>query len=222
VRFQELLLNSKLLFISGMAGAKSKGRGEECISQNLRIFRGHNGKLVMLFFANSQRKEFKRYVSIPRESTSSRVRASNHDDIANSWLVNCIGAIKPPKKDGRPVTIDLNPNFDLLSSMRNLTIQFIDDDGQCTFDLPVTLWLFSCPGIGLFIPVISRLQSILPGVVMRPDDWMITLRRRDKTLYPSQTFYNDYRLWMAEFLEIIGCTKYRDTICPGGHCLKTY
>lgn len=65
VRFQELLLGSKLIFIGGMAEAKSKGRGEECISQNLRILRGHNGKRVMLFFANSQRRELKRYISIP-------------------------------------------------------------------------------------------------------------------------------------------------------------
>lgn len=65
IRFQELLLGSKLIFIGGMAEAKSKGRGEECISQNLRILRGHNGKRVMLFFANSQRRELKRYVSIP-------------------------------------------------------------------------------------------------------------------------------------------------------------
>ena len=53
------------MFIGGMAEAKSKGRGEECISQNLRILRGQNGKRIMLFFANSQRKELKRYVSIP-------------------------------------------------------------------------------------------------------------------------------------------------------------
>ena len=52
-----------------MAEAKSKGRGEECISQNLRILRGHNGKRVMLYFANSQRGALKRYVSIPRESS---------------------------------------------------------------------------------------------------------------------------------------------------------
>lgn len=67
VQFQELLLGSKLVFLAGIAEAKSKGRGEECISQNLRILRGHNNKRVMLFFANSQRKELKRYVSIPRE-----------------------------------------------------------------------------------------------------------------------------------------------------------
>ncbi|OQE90301.1 hypothetical protein PENNAL_c0012G02957 [Penicillium nalgiovense] len=110
VRFQELLLGSKLIFIGGMAEAKSKGRGEECISQNLRILRGHNGKRVMLFFANSQRRELKRYVSIP---------------------LTCIGSIKPPKKAGRPALLDLNPNFEILSQMRNLTVQFLDDD-DCT------------------------------------------------------------------------------------------
>ena len=52
-----------------MAEAKSKGRGEECISQNLRILRGHNNKRVILYFANSQRGQFKRYVSIPSESS---------------------------------------------------------------------------------------------------------------------------------------------------------
>ncbi|OGE57897.1 hypothetical protein PENARI_c001G01412 [Penicillium arizonense] len=107
VRFQEILLGSKLIFIGGMAEAKSKGRGEECISQNLRILRGHNGKRVMLFFANSQRRELKRYVSIP---------------------LNCVGGIKPPKKAGRPATLDLNPNFEILSQMRTFTVQFLDDD----------------------------------------------------------------------------------------------
>jgi hypothetical protein len=60
-----------MIFIGGMAEAKSKGRGEECISQNLRILRGHNGKRVMLFFANSQRGGLKRYVSIPRKNSRS-------------------------------------------------------------------------------------------------------------------------------------------------------
>jgi hypothetical protein len=68
VLFQEILLGSKLVFIGGMAEAKSKGRGEECISQNLRILRGQNNKRVMLYFANSQRGGLKRYVSLPRES----------------------------------------------------------------------------------------------------------------------------------------------------------
>lgn len=48
-------------------------------------------------------------------------------------LVTCIGSIKPPKKAGRPALLDLNPNFEILSQMRNLTVQFLDDDGQCAF-----------------------------------------------------------------------------------------
>lgn len=67
VRFQEALFARKVIFVAGVAEIKSKGRGEECISQNLRILRTPNGKQTILFFANSQRKEKKRYVSIPGE-----------------------------------------------------------------------------------------------------------------------------------------------------------
>ncbi|KAF7713252.1 Uncharacterized protein PECH_003130 [Penicillium ucsense] len=111
-QFQELLLNAKLIFLGGMAEAKSKGRGEECISQNLRILRGHNGKRVMLFFANSQRGPLKRYVSLP---------------------LNCVENVKPAKKAGRPVLVELNPNFDLLSQMRNLQITFLNHEDSKTF-----------------------------------------------------------------------------------------
>ncbi|PYH88773.1 hypothetical protein BO71DRAFT_127122 [Aspergillus ellipticus CBS 707.79] len=112
VQFQELILGSKLIFIAGMAEAKSKGRGEECISQNLRALRGHNGKEVLLFFANSQRKELKRYVHIP---------------------VNCIDSFNPGKKAGKPVTLQLQPNFDLLSQMKTLNILFLDDSDRIAF-----------------------------------------------------------------------------------------
>jgi hypothetical protein len=47
--------------------------------------------------------------------------------------VNCVGSVKPPKKAGRPVIIELNPNFEILSQMRNLQITFLNDDGQCSF-----------------------------------------------------------------------------------------
>lgn len=112
VRFQESLLAAKLVFMAGIAEAKSKGRGEECISQNLRILRGGNGKLVLLFFANSQRKELKRYVSIP---------------------INCIDKVNPGKKAGRPVVLDLLPNFDILSQMKWLQIRFLDDEDRKYF-----------------------------------------------------------------------------------------
>ncbi|PKX92868.1 uncharacterized protein P174DRAFT_432230 [Aspergillus novofumigatus IBT 16806] len=122
VQFQELILAAKLVFIAGIAEAKSKGRGEECISQNLRIFRGYNGKQVMLFFANSQRKELKRYVSIP---------------------VNCIETVNPGKKAGRPVVLELHPNFDILSQMKSLHIQFLDD--QDTLWSPERIFWYPTP-----------------------------------------------------------------------------
>ncbi|KAL4957072.1 hypothetical protein BDW69DRAFT_191906 [Aspergillus filifer] len=112
LQFQELILASKLIFIAGIAEAKSKGRGEECISQNLRILRGHSGKLVMIFFANSQRKERKRYVSIP---------------------LSCIDSVTPGKNTRRPVVLQLQPNFDHLAQMKTLQIQFLDGEDQRAF-----------------------------------------------------------------------------------------
>jgi flavin reductase (DIM6/NTAB) family NADH-FMN oxidoreductase RutF len=67
IRFQEILLDQKLLFVAGVEVAKSKGRGEECISQNLRILRAKNGRRTIVLFANSQRKERKGYILIPCE-----------------------------------------------------------------------------------------------------------------------------------------------------------
>ncbi|KAL4763620.1 uncharacterized protein BDW70DRAFT_157631 [Aspergillus foveolatus] len=113
LQFQELILASRIVFIAGIAEAKSKGRGEECISQNLRILRqDHTGKLVMLFFANSQRKEKKRYVSIP---------------------LSCIESVTPGKNSRRPVVLQLQPNFDHLAQMRTLQISFLDSDDQKAF-----------------------------------------------------------------------------------------
>ncbi|KAI9369645.1 hypothetical protein BJX61DRAFT_134434 [Aspergillus egyptiacus] len=112
VQFQELILAAKLVFIAGIAEIKSKGRGEECISQNLRILRAHSGKLVMLFFANSQRKERKRYVSIP---------------------LSCIESVTPGKNARRPVVLQLQPNFDQLAQMKTLQIQFLEENDQKEF-----------------------------------------------------------------------------------------
>ncbi|QKX60975.1 uncharacterized protein TRUGW13939_08121 [Talaromyces rugulosus] len=112
VRFQEILLASKLIFMAGIAEAKSKGRGEECISQNMRLLRGRHERVVLLFFANSQRKERKRYVSVP---------------------LNCIDKIDVPKKASRPISLHLLPNFELLAEMKVLQLQFLDDDERKKF-----------------------------------------------------------------------------------------
>ncbi|CBF85223.1 predicted protein [Aspergillus nidulans FGSC A4] len=130
LQFQELILASRIVFIAGIAEAKSKGRGEECISQNLRILRqDHTGKLVMLFFANSQRKERKRYVSIPLNHIHYGLRA----DYSRWHLVSCIESVMPGKNSRRPVVLQLQPNFDHLAQMRTLQISFLDSDDKKAF-----------------------------------------------------------------------------------------
>ncbi|KZF20904.1 hypothetical protein L228DRAFT_249736 [Xylona heveae TC161] len=112
VRFQELLLASKIILTASLAEASSKGRGEECISQNLRILQGWNDRRVILFFANSQRKEKKTYVSIP---------------------LHCIDRVVNAKKAGHPVALHLCPNFDILSQMKVLRVSFLDDEDRIAF-----------------------------------------------------------------------------------------
>ena len=109
IRFQETLLNQKLVFVAGIAEAKSKGRGEECISQNLRIFKTKSGKQSILLFANSQRKDKKRYMSIPLEG---------------------VDQIEQPKKASKPIFLKLRPNNELLSQLKGLQIQFLDENGK--------------------------------------------------------------------------------------------
>lgn len=38
--------------------------------------------------------------------------------------------MNPGKKAGKPVVLHLQPNFDLLSQMKHLQIQFLDDEGR--------------------------------------------------------------------------------------------
>lgn len=59
--------------------------------------------------------------------------ALNLLNLSLTATVNCIEKVKPPKKPGRPVVVELNPNFEILSQMRNLTIEFLDNEGQCFF-----------------------------------------------------------------------------------------
>lgn len=110
IRFQETLLNQKMVFVAGIAEAKSKGRGEECISQNLRIFQTKTGKQSILLFANSQRKrENKRYMSIPLDG---------------------VDQIDQPKKASKPILLKLRANNELLTQLKGLQIQFLDENGE--------------------------------------------------------------------------------------------
>lgn len=105
LRFQESLLGQQLVFTAGMADAKSKGRGEECISQNLRVLRPRGTeRLVMIFFANSQRKEKRKYVSVP---------------------VGSVEHMEAGKKG--KVALKLSPDTNLTASLKTLQIQFLED-----------------------------------------------------------------------------------------------
>lgn len=89
----------------------------------------------MLFFANSQRRESKRYVSIP---------------------VSCIGSVNPGKKAGKPVVLHLQPNFDFLSEMKVLHIQFLDDSGK-----------FCPPSVRLFILNAAQTEGVSANSCLR-------------------------------------------------------
>lgn len=110
-----------------MAEAKSKGRGEECISQNLRVLGAPNGALTIIFFANSQRKTKKRYISIPGQSEAGGAMKM----ISNCCAVNCVQSVDQSSKAGRPLSLTLQPNFELLSQLKVLQIKFLDD--ACAF-----------------------------------------------------------------------------------------
>ena len=106
-KFQEAVLGVAVLFVAGVADIASKGRGEEAISQNLRVCRSTTGRLSLLFFANSQRKERKRYISLPVDSFDS---------------------VEPPKKNGKPVQFKLAADSELSAQMKALSILFIDNN----------------------------------------------------------------------------------------------
>lgn len=104
-KFQEAVLGFSVLFVAGIAEIVSKGRGEEAISQCLRICRYTNGVLCLLFFANSQRKEKRRYTAITFDT---------------------IESFDVPKKPTKPVHLKLASDKDSSEQMKSLSITFID------------------------------------------------------------------------------------------------
>ncbi|KAK5106997.1 hypothetical protein LTS08_001122 [Lithohypha guttulata] len=104
-RFQEAVLGFAVIFAAGVAEISSKGRGEEAISQNIRVCRQKNGSLNLLFFANSQRKEKKRYLSVP---------------------VDAIDSLEVPKKMSKPVIFRLATSNDITAQMKTLSIVLLD------------------------------------------------------------------------------------------------
>ena len=112
IRLQEALLSQSVVLCAGIAEAKSKGRGEECISQNLRVLRARSGRQIIIVYANCQRNAKKRYMSVSLDS---------------------IDQYDPGKKASKPITLKLRADNDLLASLKTLTIQFLDDDDHMRF-----------------------------------------------------------------------------------------
>lgn len=111
-RFQQEVLGMTVLFVAGVAEISSKGRGEEAISQNLRLCRTVTGSTRILFFANSQRKDRKKYVILSVES---------------------IEKVEQPKKSGKPVHLKLDSSDEFTASMKDLSILFIDSEYSASF-----------------------------------------------------------------------------------------
>ena len=113
LRFQEALLGQQVIFVAGMAEAKSRGRGEECISQNLRVIRPKGStRATMIFFANSQRRERRKYVSVPLQS---------------------IENVDPGRRSSSAIIMRLKADTELMTSMRTLQVQFLGDQDHGRF-----------------------------------------------------------------------------------------
>lgn len=111
LRFQESLLGQQVVFTAGMDDVKSKGRGEECVSQNLRVMRPRGtNRLIMIFFANSQRKEKRKYISVP---------------------VGSLDHLEAGKKG--KVVIKLSPDTELMASLKTLQIHFLEEADGARF-----------------------------------------------------------------------------------------
>lgn len=112
IRFQQEILGLNVLFVAGVAEITSKGRGEEAISQNVRLCRSATGSTSLMFFPNSQRKELKRYVLLP---------------------VDSIDKVEQPKKSNKPAHLKLNSSTDLAGQMKDLSVLFIEGNDAARF-----------------------------------------------------------------------------------------
>jgi hypothetical protein len=107
IRFQEAVLGQQIIFVGGVAEIKSRGRGEECISQNVRIIKNRdNGRMSIVFFANSQRKEKRRYVSV---------------------AMSAVEGVEHGRKGKHALTLKLRGEAEILSSLRALSIVFLEE-----------------------------------------------------------------------------------------------
>ena len=51
-------------------------------------------------------------------------------EFADQEPVDCVDRIEQSKKAGKPMSLSLRPNFDLLAELKTLSILFLDDNGM--------------------------------------------------------------------------------------------
>lgn len=113
-RFEDAVLGQAVIFAAGVAEIRTKGRGEEATSQNLRVCKTPVGTTSLLYFANSLRRDQnqKGYVSIN---------------------ISTVSSAEMPKKSGKPVSVEFFSEGELPALLKSMTIIFLDDNDARRF-----------------------------------------------------------------------------------------
>ena len=127
IRFQETLLDQKLLLIAVLRRQSRKGAAKNVLARTCVSFKQRMvGELLLSLQIPSPR----------RGRATSRFLASfahfRADCIilTNECSVDCVGQLHQEKKAGRPVSLTLQPNSELLSQLKMLQIQFLHENGE--------------------------------------------------------------------------------------------
>lgn len=111
LKFQEAILGCAIVFTGGVAEITSKVRGDEAISQNLRVCRYSNGRIILLFFANAQKPDRKRYITIP---------------------LDAVDSLEVSKKSNKPCKMKFDSSSDMKTQLGVLSVLFLDDEDAKT------------------------------------------------------------------------------------------
>lgn len=113
-KFEEAVLGQTVIFAAGVAEIRTKGRGEEATSQNLRVCKTATGTARLLYLANSLRRDRnpKAYVGIN---------------------VSTVSSAEMPKKSGKPVLMKFFSDGELSTLLKTMNIVFLDDNDARRF-----------------------------------------------------------------------------------------
>lgn len=113
-KFEDAVLGQAVMFAAGVAEIRTKGRGEEATSQNLRVCKTPAGTTSVLYFANSLRRDQNRKVYV-------------------SVAISTVSSAEMPKKSGKPVLLKFFSEGELPTLLKSMTIIFLDDNDARRF-----------------------------------------------------------------------------------------